>query len=226
MPGVSSKQVVDCALLRQSISYSLSALGSNPRCFASNEWDHGTTSLGNTKLIPSHMPPLGSVAYRSGQMPSLFHWPTCCTVRYARGPCNRVVAAIRPGRERRPCVTQRQSSTEEHRFVAWQPNMAASPDYETETAYVCFRWVVSYSAWSHGLNCRPAPCEGVPGAMLASRVACKVVWFIVRQRQLHASPPTNELSWLLEPKFLATPEMGSSQSRFDVYISRQRVIDV
>ena len=128
MPGVPSKQVVDCALLRQSISYSLSALGSDPRCFASNEWDHGTTSLGNTKLIPSHMPPLGSVAYRSRQMPSPFHWPTCCTVRYARGPCNRAVAAIRPGRERRPCVTQRPSSTEEHRFVAWQPNMAASPD--------------------------------------------------------------------------------------------------
>ena len=23
------------------------------------------------------------------QSPSLFHWPTCCTVRYTRGPCNR-----------------------------------------------------------------------------------------------------------------------------------------
>ena len=46
----------------------------------------------------------------------------------------------------------------------------------------------------HGLNCRPGPCEGVAGGMSASRVACKVAWFIVMQRQLHASPPANELS--------------------------------
>ena len=39
----------------------------------------------------------------------------------------------------------------------------------------------------HGLNCRPEPCEGVADAMSASRVACKVVWFIVKQRQLHAN---------------------------------------
>ena len=55
--------------------------------------------------------------------------------------------------------------------------------------------------------------------MSASRVACTVVWSIVRQRQLHASPPANELSWLLKPKFLATPEICSSQSRVE-YISQ------
>ena len=39
----------------------------------------------------------------------------------------------------------------------------------------------------HGLNCRPGPCEGVAGAMSASRVVCKVVQFTVKQRQLHAN---------------------------------------
>ena len=68
----------------------------------------------------------------------------------------------------------------------------------------------------HGLNCRPGPCEGVAGAMSASRVVCKVVQFTVKQHRLHASPPANELSWLLEPKFLATPDIGSSQSRVEV----------
>ena len=78
----------------------------------------------------------------------------------------------------------------------------------------------------HGLNCRPGPCEGVAGAMWASRVACKVVWFIVKQRQLHASPPANELSWLLEPKFLATPAIGNSQSRVEVNLPRRRGFEV
>ena len=71
---------------------------------------------------------------------------------------------------------------------------------------------------SHRLNCRPGPCEGVAGAMSASRVVCKVVQFTVKQRQLHASPPANELNWLLEPKLLATPAISSSQSRVEVYI--------
>ena len=78
----------------------------------------------------------------------------------------------------------------------------------------------------HGLNCRPVPCEGVAGAMSVSRVVCKVVQFTVKQRQLHASPPANELSWLLEPKFLATPEIGSSQSGVEVNLSRQRRFEV
>ena len=38
----------------------------------------------------------------------------------------------------------------------------------------------------HGLNCRPVPCIGVAGAMLASRGLCTVVRFIVWQRQLDA----------------------------------------
>ena len=58
-------------------------------------------------------------------------------------------------------------------------------------------------------------------SMSASRVVCKVVQFTVKQRQLHASPPANELSWLLELKFLATPAIGSSQSRVEVNLSRQ-----
>ena len=78
----------------------------------------------------------------------------------------------------------------------------------------------------HGLNCRPGPCEGVAGAMSASRVVCKVVQLTVKQRQLHASPPANKLSWLLEPKFLATPAIGSSQSRVEVNLSRQRRFEV
>ena len=80
--------------------------------------------------------------------------------------------------------------------------------------------------YAHGLNCRPGPCEGVAGAMSASRVVCKVVQFTVKQRQLHASLPANELSWLLEPKFLATPAIGSSQSRVEVNLSKQRRFDV
>ena len=47
---------------------------------------------------------------------------------------------------------------------------------------------------AQGLNCRPVPCEGVAGAMSASPVVCKVVQFTAKQRQLHASPPANELS--------------------------------
>ena len=77
-----------------------------------------------------------------------------------------------------------------------------------------------------GLNCRPGPCEGVAGAMSASRVVCKVVQFTVKQRQLHASPPANELSWLLEPKFLATPAICSSQSRVELNLSRHRRFEV
>ena len=83
-----------------------------------------------------------------------------------------------------------------------------------------------YAVLPHGLNCRPELREGVDGAMSASRVACKVVWFIVKQRQLHASPPANELSWLLEPKFLATPAISNSQSRINVYLSRQGGFEV
>ena len=48
---------------------------------------------------------------------------------------------------------------------------------------------------SRGLNCRPGPCEGVAGAMSASRVACKVVWFIVRQRQLQADICNGDASY-------------------------------
>ena len=36
-----------------------------------------------------------------------------------------------------------------------------------------------------GFNCRPETCIGVAGAMSANRVACTVVWSIVRQHQLH-----------------------------------------
>ena len=86
--------------------------------------------------------------------------------------------------------------------------------------------VLSMLELPHGLNCRPRPCEGVAGAMSASPVVCKVVQFTVKQRQLHVSPPANELSRLLEPKFLATPTIGSSQSRVEVNISRQRRFEV
>ena len=82
------------------------------------------------------------------------------------------------------------------------------------------------SMYPHGLNCRPGPCEGVAGAMSGSRVVCKVVQFTVKQRQLHASAPANELSWLLEPKFLATPAISSSQSRVEVNLSRQHRFEV
>ena len=78
----------------------------------------------------------------------------------------------------------------------------------------------------HGLNCSPGPCEGVAGAMSASRVVCKVVQFAVKQRQLHVSPPANELSRPLEPKFLATPAIGSSQGRVEVNLSRQHRFEV
>ena len=78
-----------------------------------------------------------------------------------------------------------------------------------------------YPSSSHRQVIRPGPYEGVAGAMSASRVVCKVQ-FTVKQRQLHASPPANELSWLLGPKFLATPDIGSSQSRVEVNLSRQR----
>ena len=84
----------------------------------------------------------------------------------------------------------------------------------------------TYALMAHGLNCRPGPCEGVAGAMSASPVVCKVVQFTVKQRQLHVSPPANELSRLLEPKLLATPAIGSSQSRIEVNISRQRRFEV
>ena len=47
---------------------------------------------------------------------------------------------------------------------------------------------------SHGLNCRPGPCEGIAGAMLASRVVCKVVQFIVKQHQLHANISNGDAS--------------------------------
>ena len=77
-----------------------------------------------------------------------------------------------------------------------------------------------------GLNCRPGPCEGVTGAMSASRVVCKVVHFTVKQHQLHAPPLANELSSLLEPKFLATPAICSSQSGVEVNLSRQRRFEV
>ena len=96
------------------------------------------------------------------------------------------------------------------------PNMFIPLAQRSCWGYICLTTSVRPSP--HGLNCRPVPCIGVAGAMSASRVACTVVWFIVRQRQLHASPPANEPSWLLEPKFFTTPEIGSCQSRIDVYI--------
>ena len=96
--------------------------------------------------------------------------------------------------------------------------------------WFCARYEVKLAKYfgvqNHGFNCRPGPCEGVAGAMSTSRVVCKVVQFTVKQRQLHASPPANELSWLLEPKFLATPEICSSQSRVEVNLSRQRRFEV
>ena len=39
------------------------------------------------------------------------------------------------------------------------------------------------------------PCEGVAGAMLASRVVCKVVQITVKQRQLHANICNGDASW-------------------------------
>ena len=49
------------------------------------------------------------------------------------------------------------------------------------------RAVTAHKQYPHGLNCRPGPCEGVAGAMSASRVVCKVVQFTVKQRQLRAN---------------------------------------
>ena len=58
-----------------------------------------------------------------------------------------------------------------------------------------FLFAITSGTWEpHGLNCTPGPCEGVAGAMSASRVVCKVVQFTVKQRQLLALPPANELS--------------------------------
>ena len=95
-------------------------------------------------------------------------------------------------------------------------------------SYRMFTCVLSPHQWSRatGFNCRPGPCIGVAGAMSASRGPCTVVWFIVWQRQSHGSPPANELTWLLEPKFLAKPVVGSNKSRVEVYLSRQRGFDV
>ena len=56
----------------------------------------------------------------------------------------------------------------------------------------------------HGLKWRPGPYIELAGAMSASRGPCTVVRFIVWQRRLHVSLAANELSWLLEPKHLAT----------------------
>ena len=100
-----------------------------------------------------------------------------------------------------------------------------TPNFSQKPKWVCqnqAHWLVTWSKYSepkqshvfstwalaHGLNCRPVPCEGVAGAMSASPVVCKVVQFTVKQRQLHVSPPANELSRLLEHKLLATPVIG------------------
>ena len=72
----------------------------------------------------------------------------------------------------------------------------------------------------HGLKCRPGPCIEVAGAMSASLEPCTVVRFIVWQRRLHASPPANELSWLLESKHLATPAIGNLAKAVSRYISQ------
>ena len=56
--------------------------------------------------------------------------------------------------------------------------------------------------------------------MSASRVPCTVVRFIVWQRRLHASPPANELSWLLESKHLATPAIGNLANAVSMYLSQ------
>ena len=74
----------------------------------------------------------------------------------------------------------------------------------------------------HALKCRPGPCIEVAGAMSASREPCTVVRFIVWQRRLHASPPANELSWMLESKHLATPAIGNLTRAVSRYISQSR----
>ena len=65
-------------------------------------------------------------------------------------------------------------------------------DYVIAEIHSIMRLFVHYSdvimsAVAHGLNCSPGPCEGVAGAMSASRVVCKVVQFTVKQRQLHVN---------------------------------------
>ena len=54
-------------------------------------------------------------------------------------------------------------------------------------AFTVVIWTTPAVQPAQGLNCRPGPCEGVAGAMSASRVVCKVVQFTVKQRQLHAN---------------------------------------
>ena len=75
------------------------------------------------------------------------------------------------------------------------------PLWDVQRTVGSWKNILGWLALPQGLNCRPGPCECVAGAMSASLVACKIVWFIVKQRQLHASPPANELSWLLENFF-------------------------
>ena len=73
-----------------------------------------------------------------------------------------------------------------------------------------------------GMHCTdpPGPYIEVAGAMSASREPCTVVRFIVWQRRLHASPPANELSWLLDSKHLATPAIGHLAKAVSRYISQ------